>query len=249
MARLLKVVLLLGVAACGGKENSPVASRPAVAQSAPTAAAAQAPDPIFGLPQLAGTTVEFRDERIVHARIAGGVRATVTELLKADGRFAVTRFDSGTRLVAMDGSGRSLFVYRLPGEPDTLLTYFAASTPQEAADGSAQGRPAPTVTRQVRRGALAPGAAAASPSGGGGIKVGSDGRRFERPNSLPEMQRLLERPATERRAERRVVPNEPILDGAGRPTGYERTLYGRVVRSEPAPRVTAVRRNDASTQY
>lgn len=248
MRCLLILLLLLIAVGCGKAEPD------APAKAAPAAGAAPSPEAkalplIFGLPQLEGTVLDFRNEQVAHARIAGSVRATVAALLRADSQFAVTRFDGGTRLVAMDGSGRSLFVYRLPGEPETLLTYFAASPPQEASDGSAAAAAPPVVTRQVRRGASAPGAPQEREVAGGGIKVGSDGRRFDRPASLPEMQRLLEHAPTERRAERRTVPNQPILDGAGRPTGYERTLYGRVVRSEPAPRVTAVRRNDTVTQY
>jgi hypothetical protein len=197
--------------------------------------------------------VDFMSEALAHARIASSVRETVSRLLESDKRFAVTRFDGGTRLVSMDGSGRSIFVYRLPGEGETMLSYFASARPQEVGDGSAAPPPAAaSAPVQVRRSAAAPGDASSEGASGkkGGIKVGSDGLRFSRPDSVAAMQRLLERPAPATKGgARRVVPNQPILDAAGRPTGYERTLYGRVVRSSPPPRVTPVRRNDAVSQY
>ena len=253
MRNLTSVVLLLLLAACDRAPEpvSPVA--PAAVSSAPAGSGEAVDLPIFGLPRLPGTQVDFMSEELAHARIASSVRDTVAKVLEADKRFAVTRFDGGTRLVAMDGSGRSIFVYRLPGEGDTMLSYFATARRQEVGDGSA----APPATassapQQVRRGAAAPGDAASegATANKGGIKVGSDGLRFSRPDSVADMKRLLERPAPATKGgARRVVPNQPILDAAGRPTGYERTLYGRVVRSSPPPRVTPVRRNDAVSQY
>lgn len=247
------LLLLLGC----GKPDAPAVPPEVGGSGAPTPAAAAdaVAVPIFGLPRLSGTTVEFQSEALAHGRIASSVRETVAQLLAVEPKFAVTRFDSGTRLVAMDGSGRSIFVYRLPGESETLLSYFAASRAQEAGDGSAAAAGvAPSAVQKVRRGAaaaaVADGRTADGPSGGGGIKVGSDGLRFSRPESLAAMQRMLERPSKpSATGGRRVVPNEPILDAAGRPTGYERTLYGRVVRSAPPPRVTPIRRNDAVSQY
>ncbi len=254
MARRLTLFLaLLLLAACGR-------GAPAAAPAAATAAVAAAGDgsgegrdrPIFGLPRLPGTTIDFMSEALAHARIASSVRETVALLLEVDKRFAVTRFDGGTRLVAMDGTGRSIFVYRLPGEGDTMLSYFAAARSQEVGDGSAAPPAAAGAPQQARRGAAAPSEAASQGETGkkGGIKVGSDGLRFSRPDSVAAMQRLLERPApASHGGARRIVPNQPILDAAGRQTGYERTLYGRVVRSSPPPRVTPVRRNDAMSQY
>lgn len=250
---LTSVVLLLLSAACDRAPEpvSPVA--PAAVSSAPAGSGEAADLPIFGLPRLPGTQVDFMSEALAHARISSSVRETVSKVLEADKRFAVTRFDGGTRLVAMDGSGRSIFVYRLPGEGDTMLSYFATARRQEVGDGSAAPQPAAaSAPTQVRRGAAAPSDAASEGASGkkGGIKVGSDGLRFSRPDSVADMQRLLERPAPATKGgARRVVPNQPILDAAGRPTGYERTLYGRVVRSSPPPRVTPVRRNDAVSQY
>ena len=253
MRNLTSVVLLLLLAACDRAPEpvSPVA--PAAVSSAPAGSGEAVDLPIFGLPRLPGTQVDFMSEELAHARIASSVRDTVAKVLEADKRFAVTRFDGGTRLVAMDGSGRSIFVYRLPGEGDTMLSYFATARRQEVGDGSAAPPPAAaSAPTQVRRGAAAPSDAASEGASGkkGGIKVGSDGLRFSRPDSVADMQRLLERPAPATKGgARRVVPNQPILDAAGRPTGYERTLYGRVVRSSPPPRVTPVRRNDAVSQY
>ena len=250
---LTSVVLLLLLAACDRAPEpvSPVA--PAAVPSAPAGSGEAVDLPIFGLPRLPGTQVDFMSEELAHARIASSVRDTVAKVLEADKRFAVTRFDGGTRLVSMDGSGRSIFVYRLPGEGDTMLSYFASARPQEVGDGSAASPPAASsAPQQVRRGAAAPGDAASegTTANKGGIKVGSDGLRFSRPDSVADMKRLLERPAPGTNGgARRVVPNQPILDAAGRPTGYERTLYGRVVRSSPPPRVTPVRRNDAVSQY
>jgi hypothetical protein len=254
MARgLPSVVLLLLLAACDRAPEpvSPVA--PAEVAAAGTGSGEAVELPIFGLPRLPGTQVDFMSEALAHARIASSVRETVSRLLESDKRFAVTRFDGGTRLVSMDGSGRSIFVYRLPGEGETMLSYFASARPQEVGDGSAAPPPAAaSAPVQVRRSAAAPGDASSEGASGkkGGIKVGSDGLRFSRPDSVAAMQRLLERPAPATKGgARRVVPNQPILDAAGRPTGYERTLYGRVVRSSPPPRVTPVRRNDAVSQY
>jgi hypothetical protein len=251
--RLTLSALLLLLSACdrGAAPVSPSAPAPVVA--APAGSGERVDLPIFGLPRLPATEVEFMSDALAHARIASSVRETVSRLLEADKRFAVTRFDGGTRLVSMDGSGRSIFVYRLPGEGDTMLSYFARARQQEVGDGSAAPPPAAaSAPQQLRRGAAAPSDAASEGASGkkGGIKVGSDGLRFSRPDSVAAMQRLLERPAPATKGgARRVVPNQPILDAAGRPTGYERTLYGRVVRSSPPPRVTPVRRNDAVSQY
>lgn len=250
---LTSIVLLLLLAACD-PAAAPVSPAAPAAVSSVRAGSGEAVDlPIFGLPRLPGTQVDFMSEALAHARIASSVRETVAKVLEADKRFAVTRFDGGTRLVAMDGSGRSIFVYRLPGEGDTMLSYFASARRQEVGDGSAAPPPAAaSAPQKVRRGAAAPSDALlqGATSNKGGIKVGSDGLRFSRPGSVAEMQRLLERPAVATKGgARRVVPNQPILDAAGRPTGYERTLYGRVVRSSPPPRVTPVRRNDAVSQY
>ena len=244
---LLTVLLLLSACDRGVAPASPAA--PAVAVAAGAGSGESVELPIFGLPRLPGTQVEFMSNALAHARIASSVRETVSRLLEADKRFAVTRFDGGTRLVSMDGSGRSIFVYRLPGEGETMLSYFASARPQEVGDGSAAPPPAAaSAPVHVRRSAAAPGEAASA--GKGGIKLGSDGLRFGRPDSVAAMQRLLERPApVAKGGARRIVPNQPILDAAGRPTGYERTLYGRVVRSSPAPRVTPVRRNDTVSQY
>jgi len=255
MARRLTLFLvLLLVSACdrGAAPASPAG--PAVSVAGSEDGSGEGVElPIFGLPRLPGTEVEFMSEALAHARIASSVRETVARLLEADKRFAVTRFDGGTRLVSMDGSGRSIFVYRLPGEGETMLSYFASARPQEVGDGSAASPPAvASAPNQVRRGASAPGepASAGASAGKGGIKVGSDGLRFSRPDSVAAMQRLLERPApVAKGGSRRIVPNQPILDAAGRATGYERTLYGRVVRSSPPPRVTPVRRNDSVSQY
>lgn len=251
--RLTLFLVLLLVSACdrGAAPASPAGPAASVAASG-DGSGASVELPIFGLPRLPGTQVEFMSEALAHGRIASSVRETVARLLEADKRFAVTRFDGGTRLVSMDGSSRSIFVYRLPGEGDTMLTYFAAARPQEVGDGSAAPPAAASAPQQVRRGASAPGEPASSraSAGQGGIKVGSDGLRFSRPDSVAAMQRLLERPApVGKGGARRIVPNQPILDAAGRPTGYERTLYGRVVRSSPPPRVTPVRRNDSVSQY
>jgi len=255
MARRLTLFLvLLLVSACdrGAAPASPAGPAVSVAGSG-DGSGASVDLPIFGLPRLPGTEVEFMSEALAHARIASSVRETVARLLEADKRFAVTRFDGGTRLVSMDGSGRSIFVYRLPGEGETMLSYFASARPQEVGDGSAASPPAvASAPQQVRRGAAAPGdpASSGASAGQGGIKVGSDGLRFSRPDSVAAMQRLLERPApVTKGGARRIVPNQPILDAAGRATGYERTLYGRVVRSSPPPRVTPVRRNDSVSQY
>ena len=255
MARRLTLFLvLLLVSACdrGAAPASPAVPAASVAASA-EGSGASVDLPIFGLPRLPGTQVEFMSDALAHARIASSVRETVSRLLESDKRFAVTRFDGGTRLVSMDGSGRSIFVYRLPGEGETMLSYFASARPHEVGDGSAAPPPsAASAPVRVRRGASAPGEPASdgASSGKGGIKVGSDGLRFGRPDSVAAMQRLLERPApVAKGGARRIVPNEPILDAAGRPTGYERTLYGRVVRSSPPPRVTPVRRNDTVSQY
>ena len=252
--RLTLFFVLLLVSACdrGAAPASPAGPAASVSASG-DGSGASVDLPIFGLPRLPGTQVEFMSEALAHARIASSVRDTVSRLLEADKRFAVTRFDGGTRLVAMDGSGRSIFVYRLPGEGDTMLSYFATARQQEVGDGSAAPpAAASSAPQQVRRGAAAPGDAASegATANKGGIKVGSDGLRFSRPDSVAAMQRLLERsaPVTKGGA-RRTVPNQPILDAAGRPTGYERTLYGRVVRSSPPPRVTPVRRNDSVSQY
>jgi hypothetical protein len=251
MVRRLTLSALLLLSACdrGAAPVSPSAPAPVVA--APAGSGERVDLPIFGLPRLPATEVEFMSDALAHARIASSVRETVSRLLEADKRFAVTRFDGGTRLVSMDGSGRSIFVYRLPGEGETMLSYFASARPHEVGDGSAATPPAAAPVR-VRRGASAPGEpdSDGASSGKGGIKVGSDGLRFGRPDSVAAMQRLLERPApVTKGGARRIVPNEPILDAAGRPTGYERTLYGRVVRSSPPPRVTPVRRNDTVSQY
>lgn len=255
MARRLTLFLvLLLVSACdrGAAPASPAGPAVSVAGSG-DGSGASVDLPIFGLPRLPGTEVEFMSDALAHARIASSVRETVSRLLESDKRFAVTRFDGGTRLVSMDGSGRSIFVYRLPGEGETMLSYFASARPQEVGDGSAASPPAvASAPNQVRRGASAPGepASAGASAGKGGIKVGSDGLRFSRPDSVAAMQRLLERPAPATKGgTRRIVPNQPILDAAGRATGYERTLYGRVVRSSPPPRVTPVRRNDSVSQY
>jgi len=255
MARRLTLFLvLLLVSACdrGAAPASPAGPAASVAGSG-DGSGASVDLPIFGLPRLPGTQVEFMSDALAHASIASSVRETVARLMEADKRFAVTRFDGGTRLVSMDGSGRSIFVYRLPGEGETMLSYFAAARPQEVGDGSAAPPPAAaSAPQQVRRGASAPGdpASSGASAGQGGIKVGSDGLRFSRPDSVAAMQRLLERPApVTKGGARRIVPNQPILDAAGRPTGYERTLYGRVVRSSPPPRVTPVRRNDSVSQY
>lgn len=254
LRKLLFASLLLLLLGCG-KNAEPPLSEDGAGSDAPTLTAAAAADeavqPIFGLPRLAGTTVEFQSEALAHARIDSSVRETVSKLLAVEAKFAVTRFDSGTRLVAMDGTGRSIFVYRLPGESDTMLSYFAAARQQEAGDGSAApSAPAMARVQKVRRGAAAGVRADEEQSGSGGIKVGSDGMRFSRPDSLAAMQRLLERPTRPlSTGERRAVPNQPILDAAGRPTGYERTLYGRVVRSSAPPRVTPIRRNEAVSQY
>jgi len=242
---------LLLLAACDRAQPAPAAAPAAPVAAAGDGSGAALDLPIFGLPRLLGTRLDFMSEALAHARIASSVRDTVAALLEVDKRFAVTRFDGGTRLVAMDGTGRSIFVYRLPGEGDTLLSYFAAARSQEVGDGSAA-PPAAAAPQQVRRSAAAPNEPAtqeaATPKRG--IKVGSDGLRFSRPDSVAAMQRLLERPTqSSKGASRRTVPNQPILDAAGRQTGYERTLYGRVVRSSPPPRVTPVRRNDAVSQY
>lgn len=251
---LIACAALLLVACSAAPEGVVRAEGSGSGQAAPAASPTVAEDlsPIFGLPRLPGTRVEFQSEALAHARIDSSVRETVATLLAAEAKFAVTRFDGGTRLIAMDGSGRSIFVYRLPGERETLLSYFAASRPQETGDGSAAPEAqAAAPLQRVRRGASAAGTVGGEPAAkAGGIKVGSDGLRFSRPDSLAEMQRLLERPSKPvPQGPRRVVPNEPILDAAGRPTGYERTLYGRVVRSAPPPRLTPVRRNDAVSQY
>jgi hypothetical protein len=251
--RLTLSALLLLLSACDRDAAPASPSAPAPVAAAPAGSGERVDLPIFGLPRLPATEVEFMSDALAHARIASSVRETVSRLLEADKRFAVTRFDGGTRLVSMDGSGRSIFVYRLPGEGETMLSYFASARPHEVGDGSAATPPAAaSAPVRVRRGASAPGEpdSDGASSGKGGIKVGSDGLRFGRPDSVAAMQRLLERPApVTKGGARRIVPNEPILDAAGRPTGYERTLYGRVVRSSPPPRVTPVRRNDTVSQY
>lgn len=249
---LLTVLLLLSACDRGAAPTAPPAPAGASVTAVADGSGAAIAPPIFGLPRLPDTEIDFMSEALAHARIASSVRDTVAGLLDVDKRFAVTRFDGGTRLVSMDGSGRSIFVYRLPGEGETMLSYFASARPQEVGDGSAAPPAAAGAPQQVRRGAAAPSEAASQVETGkkGGIKVGSDGLRFGRPDSVAAMQRLLERPApVAKGSARRIVPNQPILDAAGRPTGYERTLYGRVVRSSPPPRVTPVRRNDTVSQY
>jgi hypothetical protein len=269
---------ILGSAGCHRDESAkgaPVQPPGAEGSALQPAGAPSVAGEAFGMAKPASAVVVRRADGAEHVSTPEPVSSVVATLKRSMPGFDVTEYAYGARFEAKDGSGRSAFVYREAGSPETSVSYYGPSAGASSPGRSAEPAAGLAAGGGSRPAGASPGGADAAPrsggsqpaaTGDGAVASRGPGDAAGRRRGIVGAPRADQWDPSREDLERRMGPPSsatslfrgvgaalapvPATDAQGRPLGFDRTPYGRPIRpGSLATGVQAVQPTNPSAMF